>query len=670
MPLIDSGRGKVIRDFTIEQLIERANHMRGLNEIALCSAGSGHSGGTLGIMDICAALYLKIARHDPTVPDWAERDRIVWSAGHKAPALYTSLAVAGYFDERELMTLRMLGSPFQGHPHWRDCPGVEFSTGSLGQGFSLAVGVAMAAHLNDQQHRVFVICSDGEQQEGSIWEAAMAAAHYRLDNLILIVDKNRLQIDGAVDRVMTIDPLVEKYRAFNWEVIGVDGHDMQDIVTKLDQARNHNDSGRPVALICHTNKGRGVSFMENAVGWHGKTPNREELDRALEELGLTGKFPVDSLLEYGAAYQAKIDKSIAAKMPRFSRDYWWNSGQSMKVTMQPTRKGFGRALDKYGEDERIVCLGADISDSICISDFYKNHTERKDRFISIGVAEQNGTAVAAGLAREGKIPVFGTYGVFASARNLDQLRVSVCYGNLNVLIAGAHGGISVGPDGATHQELESIFQITGLPNMHMAAPCDIVETEKMTRALLFDVTGPKYLRFAREATPIITDENTPFEFGIGNVIRVRRENENLKDAIDITLASEYLKEGEKLSIISCGPETAEAVRAAYILKSEFSLETRVLHLHTLKPLDRSAIIRAARETGAIITVEEHQVGGLGNQIAGIIAQERDPATRSVPLAMIGVRDRFGESGRPWQLIRKFGLAAEHIALKARELLSL
>jgi transketolase len=206
--------------------------------------------------------------------------------------------------------------------------------------------------------------------------------------------------------------------------------------------------------------------------------------------------------------------------------------------------------------------------------------------------------------------------------------------------------------------------------MHMGAPCDIIETEKMTRAMLFDVIGPKYLRFAREATPIITDEDTPFQFGIGNVIRIRRKAENLLDAIEIKLASEYENEGEVLSIISCGPETAEAVRAAYILKEEFDIETRVLHLHTLKPLDRVAVVRAGQETGAMITAEEHQVGGMGNQIAGILATESAVGPGALPFAMIGVEDRFGESGKPWQLIKKFGLTAEHIAQEAKELLNL
>jgi len=655
-------------DYTIPELEERANYMRGLNEIALCSARSGHSGGTLSVMDICAALYLKVARHNPEDPSWCDRDRIIWSAGHKAPALYTSLAVSGYFPEMDLMTLRMLGSPLQGHPHRIDLPGVEVSSGSLGQGFSIGVGIALAAKLDARDYRVFVISSDGEQQEGSMWEAAMAAGHHRLDNLVLIIDRNRLQIDGLTDDVMNIEPLAEKYRAFGWEVDTVNGHDMAALVSALDHSRNRNDSGKPVVLICDTHKGRGVSFMEDRVEWHGKPPKLAELEALLKELALEDRFDLPAMLDYGVRYQIDVEASLNDELPPFSRDFWWHGEGTMAVAMDPTRKGFGRALEKHGDDERIVCLGADISDSITISDFHKNHPERADRFISLGIAEQNATTVAAGLAKEGKLPVFGTYGVFASARNLDQLRVSVCYGNYNVLVAGAHGGISVGPDGATHQELESIFQITGLPNMRMAIPCDSIETEKMTRLLLFDIVGPKYLRFAREATPVITKPDTVLRFGEANIFRLRREADRFVDAFDIIPSSEYVSEGEALTIISCGPETAEALRAAYILKTDYDLETRVVHMHTVKPLDESAIVRAATETGAVITAEEHQVGGLGNLVAGVILRRQAEIARQVKFAMIGIPDRFGESGQPWQLIKRFGVSAEHIAAKAKELL--
>ncbi|MCX6835492.1 MAG: transketolase [candidate division Zixibacteria bacterium] len=668
MPLIDSTTGNTIRDYTIDALRERAGYMRGLNLISLCAAGSGHSGGTLSVMDIAAALYLKVARHDPHKPDWEDRDRIIWSAGHKAPALYAALAVSDYFDEKELVRLRQLGSPFQGHPHRFELPGVEFSTGSLGQGLSLGVGVALAARLDNRTSHTFVICSDGEQQEGSIWEAAMSAAHFKLGNLTAIVDFNGLQIDGLVADVMSIEPLAEKYRAFGWEVVNVDGHNMAELVEALERASTRRLEGQPLAVICHTVKGRGVSFMENVIGWHGKPPNRRELDLALAELGVEKAFDVDRMLSYADECESRIESRLAAETPRLSRDYWWNRSDGMRVEMEPTRKGFGRALDEHGDDPRIVCIGADISDSICISDFYKNHPERRSRFISVGIAEQNATTIAAGLAREGKIPVFGTYGVFASARNLDQIRVSVCYANLNVLVVGAHGGISVGPDGATHQELESMFQIAGLPNMHLATPCDAIETEKMTEALLFEITGPKYLRFAREATPVITEPETPFRFGEALVFRFRREAGRFADAFEAFPASEYKNECEVATIISCGPETAEALRAAYILKSELNIETRVLHFHTIKPLDGGAIIRAAGETGCVVTAEEHQVGGLGFRVAAAMAEKWTSLPTPPGFGMIGIPDRFGESGRPWQLMRHFGLTAEYIAAKVREVL--
>jgi transketolase len=667
MSSVKSNTASVGADLTIEQLKERANYMRGLNLISLCCAGSGHSGGTLSMMDILAALYLKFARHDPKNPAWEDRDRIIWSAGHKAPALYVSLAVSGYYPEEELAKLRALGSPFQGHPHWKDLPGVEISSGSLGQGFSVGVGVALAARLNKKDFKTVVISSDGEQQEGSIWEAAMAGANFKLNNLILILDRNRLQIDGRTEDVMKLEPLVDKYKAFGWNVIEIDGHKMEEIVPALEKAFN-NTGDMPVCIMANTIKGKGVSFMEDVVGWHGKPPKKDELIKALEELGLTKTFDAEKYFKIADDYQVEVENRLSSRMPKFSRDYWWNGDENMKVNMDPTRKGLGRALDEYGDDERIVCVGADISGSITISQFYENHPERLNRWFSVGVAEQGGTTVAAGLAKEGKIPVFGTYGVFSSARNLDQLRVTICYGEFNVLIVGAHGGVSVGPDGATHQELESLFQICGLPNMNVAAPCDSVEVKKMVKKLLFDIFGPKYIRFAREATPVITREDTPFEFGIANVFRFRGEQDNFIDAFDVTLAPEYKNENEDIALISCGPETAEACRAAWILKKDHNIEARVVNVHTVKPLDRKSIIKAALETGAVLTCEEHQVGGFGNWIASTILSSPELADHKILFDMLGVNDRFGESGKSWQLIKEFGLSAEHIAERAIKVL--
>jgi len=669
MPLLDSKTGKIREEYSIDELKERANYMRGLDMISLCSAKSGHSGGTLSMFDVLSALYLKVARHDPQNPFWADRDRIIWSAGHKAPALYVSLAISGYFPEQELAKLRMLGAPFQGHPHWKDLQGVEISSGSLGQGLSVAVGVALAAKLDKKDYRVFAISSDGEHQEGSIWEAVMEAGNFGLNNLTNIIDLNRLQIDGWTKDVQDIEPLVEKYKAFKWNVIDIDAHNMDEILNALEKSGQSQD--KPTLIVARTIKGKGVSFMEDVAGWHGKPPNREEMLKALEELGLSKTFDLDAFFKVGSDYQVQIEKKLADKLPKFSRDFWWNKQDNMKVEMDPTRKGLGRALDEYGNDERIVCIGADISGSITILDFVKNHPERKDRWISVGVAEQGGTTVAAGLAKEGKIPVFGTYGVFSSARNLDQLRVSVCYNDANVLIVGAHGGVSVGPDGATHQELEAFFQMCGLPNMRVVSPIDSVEVKKMTKMLLFDIVGPKYIRFAREATPIVTDENTPVKFGVANIYRFRGEKDNFKDAFEVKLSSDYKNENEDLTIVSCGPECAEALRAAWVLKTDYNIETRVINMHTLKPMDKDAVARAARETRAMITAEEHQIGGLGNLVAAaVMTGLAGNDSGMIPFGMIGVKDRFGESGLPWQLIKEFEVAAEHIADKARKLMKL
>ena len=668
MALTDSTSGKVIRQYSIEELVNAANLMRGYDLVALHAAGSGHAGSTLSIMDITAALYLRIANHDPQNPNWSERDRIVWSTGHKAPSLYLGLAFAGFCPIVDVVTLRKLSSPFQGHPHWLKLPGVEASTGSLGQGLSIAVGLALAARLDGKTHKVFCIMGDGEQQEGQVWEAAMEAGHYKLDNVIAIIDCNRLQIDGLVKDVMQVEPLAAKYGSFGWDVLRIDGHDMNQIVDALEQAKRI--TGRPVVILADTVKGKGVSFMENQAGWHGKTPNSEDLARGLQELKLTDRIPVQHLLDKASQYQEEVERKLEGKMPKFTRDYWWNAGGAMKVKMEATRKGFGQALAGNGDDERVVCLGLDISGSITISDFYAGKPERRKRWISMGIAEQSATSAAAGLAREGKLPVLGTYATFAAARNLDQIRTSVCYGNFNVLIAGAHGGVSVGADGATHQALEDLFAMQGLPNMSVVVPCDVVETRKATQYLLLQHKGPKYIRFAREATPVVTDEKTPFVFGRANVIRLRREGTSFSGAFETMLASLCKDENEDLSIIACGPMVPEAMRAAYILKKEFDYETRVVNVHTLKPIDAEAIVRAARETGVVVTAEEHQIGALAWRVSGILTES--PQVYGVPVitGAIGVKDRFGDSGAPWELIKEFEVSAEHIAQKAVELMAI
>jgi len=664
MAIVNSKNGQIYHHYSIKELEKAANYMRGLNLVAINCAKSGHSGGTLSIMDITAALYLKVANHDPKNPDWEDRDRIIFSAGHKAPALYLGLGISGYFPVEEIVTLRKLDSPFQGHPHWLKLTGVEVSTGSLGQGLGVGVGMALNGKIDKRNYKVFVITGDGEWNEGSMWEAAMSAANFKLDNLIVIIDRNRLQIDGETEKVMKLEPLKDKFLAFGFKVFEIDGHRMIEIVKTLEKAKKIKN--QPTVIIAQTVKGKGVSFMENNPSWHGVAPSDDQLKQALKELRLTEKINVNQLKKKAEDYQKKIDKKVNRLVPKFKKDYFWNRQDKMKVVMEPTRFGFGKGLAKVGGDKRIICLGLDISESVKITDFYKNYPERRSRFFSLGIAEQNATVVAAGLAKEGKLPVFSTYGVFCSQRNADQIRTTVCYGELNVFMAGAHGGISVGPDGATHQSLEEIFVVGGLPNMNLVVPCDSVETEKATQHLLLKVKGPKYLRFAREATPIVTDEKTPFVFGKANIYKYLKEKDNFKEAFSVCLGKEYSNNKDKVAIFACGPEVPEAMRAAWILKEEFGIESRVVNIHTIKPLDRETIIKTAKEVEVVVTAEEHQKGGLGNLIAATIMEANLKTTPK--FFMIGVNDRFGESGEPWELLKVFDLTAEFITERVLKLL--
>lgn len=248
----------------------------------LAESGSGHPGGSLSAADIITALYFQAMKIDPKNPGWSQRDRFVLCKGHAAPVLYAALAHRGYFPEEELMTLRKLGSRLQGHPDMNKTPGVDISTGSLGQGLSVAVGMALGLKLNQQENFVCALLGDGEVQEGQVWEAAMAGAHYKLDNLIAILDYNGLQIDGPIKSIMSPEPLVEKWEAFGWRVIQIDGHDITAIVDALLEARNV--KGKPTILVASTIKGKGVSFMENQVDWHGNAPKKEQAEQALREL--------------------------------------------------------------------------------------------------------------------------------------------------------------------------------------------------------------------------------------------------------------------------------------------------------------------------------------------------------------------------------------------------
>lgn len=311
------------------------------------------------------------------------------------------------------------------------------------------------------------------------------------------------------------------------------------------------------------------------------------------------------------------------------------------LKMKPTRHGYGEALVQLGkEDERIYVLGADLTSSTSANFFQEAFPER---FVQTGIAEQNMMNIAAGLSLEGKIPFVSTYGVFVAGRAWDQIRTTVCYGNLNVKIGGAHGGISVGPDGATHQALEEITIMRVIPNMNVVVPCDYWETMKATKHIALKIDGPCYIRFGREAVPIITEEDSPFEFGKVAVFR----------------------EGKDASIIACGMMVYWALEAAKELEKD-GIDVMVVNNHTIKPIDEDGIIDAAKKTGAVVTAEEHQItGGLGGAVAEVLSQNYP-----VPMKIVGVEDRFGESGDPWELLEEFGLTTKFLVKAVKDVIKM
>jgi transketolase len=303
-----------------------------------------------------------------------------------------------------------------------------------------------------------------------------------------------------------------------------------------------------------------------------------------------------------------------------------------------TRYGFGEALVELGEkDDKIFVLGADTAASVSIDGFQKKFP---DRFINVGIAETNLLGAAAGLAVAGFTPFAATYGVFASGRPWEQIRTTICYSNLNVKIGGSHSGLTVGPDGATHQALEEIAIMRCLPKMTVIVPCDYTETKKATKAAAY-IKGPAYIRYGREATPVITKDDAPFEIGKADVLR----------------------DGKDIAIMACGIMVYEALMAADILEKE-GISARVINIHTIKPIDEKVIIDAAKICGAIVTAEEHQIfAGFGSAVAEVVVRNNP-----VPMEFVGVNDRFGESGQPYDLIEKFGLKDVNIADAARKVL--
>lgn len=580
--------------------------------------------------DLMAALFFAEMRFDPKDPHNPEADRFVLSKGHAAPILYAAWAEAGAFPREDLLTLRQIGSDLEGHPTPR-LPFVDVATGSLGQGICAAIGSALNARRIKSGYRTYVLLGDGESAEGSVWEAADVGAMDRLDNLCAITDVNALGQSRATMWQHDMEQFARRWRAFGWHAIVIDGHDMSAILDAFDEARR--TTGQPTMILAQTIKGKGVSFVEGKDGWHGKAFKKgEEMDRAIAELERQFvPVPADGPAANLAAQIARpASRPHAVVTPKPPAAPAYKMGDEVA-----TREAYGTALAKLADvDPRIVALDADVKNSTFSDKFEKAHA---DRFYENFIAEQVMVGSAMGLAARGAIPFPSTFACFLT-RAADFVRMAAI-SNVGVKFAGSHAGISIGEDGPSQMALEDLAMFRAEPNYAVVYPCDAVSTERLVTEMAYH-PGPAYMRTSRPKTPVIyaNDERFP----IGGLKVLRQSGEDVA------------------TVIGAGVTVFEALKAYDLLRAERT-PIRVIDLYSLAPIDRDGLVAAARATGGnLITVEDHYAaGGIGDAVAEAVADARFTVRR------LAVRE-IPRSGKPEELLERFGISAAHIVDTVRE----
>ncbi len=569
---------------------------------ATTAAGSGHPSSSLSAADLMTELFFGgILRFDLDHPENPMNDRVIFSKGHAAPLLYALYAAAGAISEDELLSLRKFNSPLEGHP-MPTFRYTEAATGSLGQGLSVGAGMALHAKMNKLPYRAYVLLGDSEMAEGSVWEAIMWAGHEKLDNLIGIIDVNRLGQSGETMAGHDIDAYARRVAAFGWETIIVDGHNIDEILSAYHKAIETHD--KPTMIIAKTLKGKGVSCMENKEGWHGRALSREELAAALRELGSidmsirgTVAIPERANLQftiYNFQTPPEADQPSAEnhkfKLPA-SR---FPLLQYQIGDMVATRKAYGEALASLArEDPRVVAVDAEVKNST-FAELVKKSAP--PQFVEMFIAEQNMVGVAIGLAKRGMIPFTSTFAAFFT-RAFDQIRMA-SYSKANVKFVGSHAGVSIGEDGPSQMGLEDIAMFRAVQDAVVLYPSDAVATAQLvSEAVRYN--GIVYIRTTRGTTPVIYGPEEQFPIGGSKTLR--------SSARDVC------------TVVAAGITLYEALAAADTLAQE-GITLRIIDCYSLKPLDRTALLKAAQETGKVLTVEDHvPEGGLGEAVAEAIA---------------------------------------------------
>lgn len=536
-------------------------------------AGSGHPTSCMSCADIVAALFFHEMRWDPNEPRARDVDTFVLSKGHAAPILWAALSEAGAITENPL-SLRKIDSSLEGHPTPSN-PWVKVATGSLGQGLAAANGIATANRMDNIDARVFCLLGDGECSEGSVWESAQFAALNGLSNLVAIVDVNALGQSGFTPYRHQLSVYAERFAAFGWHTIEIDGHDMHAVLDALFRAKRQG----PTAILARTIKGKGVSFLEGKQGYHGKALDDVQMQRALEEIGET-----EVHLQVEPRHVESCIPSRASHATRIAVSH--ESGDTIS-----TREAFGNALKKIGEiNPDLVVLDGDVKNSTYTQVFADAFPER---FIECYIAEQNMVGTALGLAASGKVPCAATFACFLS-RAFDFIRMAGHSRPHHMIICGSHAGVSIGEDGPSQMGLEDIAMFRAVYGSTILYPCDAVSAERVTE-LAMQTEGIVYIRTTRPKTPVIYDNDETFRIGGSSVLRSSNH--------------------DRFTIVAAGITVHEAL-AAYEMLQLDGISVRVIDAYSVKPLDVETLAQAARETQAVISVEDHWIeGGLGDAVA-------------------------------------------------------
>lgn len=615
--------------------------------LATTLAGCGHPGGSLSSLHMLLMLYA-LAKHDPKAPRHPDRDRIVISQGHISPGVYAVLCEYGYFPEEPfLMEFRRAGSAFGGHVE-QSVPGVEWNTGNLGQGLSAACGMAKALKLKGLPRKVFCLMGDGEQQKGQVIEARRWAVKFGLDNLITLIDYNRLQIGGEITAVMPQD-IPAEIRATYWNLLETNGHDFQALYQTLRKALSGEmeNPNHPTAILAHTVMGKGISFMENDAKWHGMALPPDLAKEALKELGFDPS-ELDLLLEKRKTYPISFPHQ-----PHEPEHPEIDPGKPILYdpeTKTDNRSAYGHALLSLAEANnlpdnppKVLGLTCDLEGSVKMTAFRKHSPEA---FFESGIQEHHTASVAGALSREGFLVFFSTFGVFAVDETYNQHRLNVL--NLsNLKIVSTHLGLDVGEDGPTHQCVDYLGLLLNLLDLQIFMPADPNQTDRIIRYVASQ-KGNFFVGMGRSKIPVLLDEEGRPFFA--------------EDYRFVPGKADWLKHGDHGTFVTYGAMVFRVMEAAKILAEE-GLSVGVLNMASIRPLDEEALLEAAGR-GPILVAEDHVVEtGLGTLVAKTLALHG----KTTSLRLKGVT-KYASSGKPDDLYRDQGLDPETLAKEMKNLL--